>query len=206
MCAALRRDGCDADFVEGGELGKHTGASCYGHGDYRLRRHLSFGEGERVDTARLLSGLRVLRPDADRPRARLARCELVGVPARFRCAYRPVRASSPAPRDAAFGVVSLLRSVDRTERLGLRPVRSLFGRRRLAHLLQAPRPARRGKRLRGQDGDGGIRKYREHEEYPALERHRAQNRARRGRRWRHRPADDVCVVLRVQQPLIGQPV
>lgn len=97
MCAALRRDGCDADFVEGGELGKHPGASCYGHGDYRLRRHLSFSEVGQLDAARLFKRLRVLRPDAGRSREWVARCELVGVPARSHRTCRPVRASIPAP-------------------------------------------------------------------------------------------------------------
>ena len=180
MRAALRRDGRDADFVEGGELGKYPGASCHGHGDYRLRRHINLGEGGRLDAARLFRGLRILRPDADRPREGVARRELGGVPDRSRRARRPVRASSPTPRDVAFGVVSLLRSVDGAECLGFRPVCCLLRRRRLAHLLQAPRPARRGKHIRGQDGDGGVRKYREHEEHSAVEGRCEQDRARRG--------------------------
>ena len=173
--AALGRDGRDADFVEGGELRKYPGASCHGHGDYRLRRHINLGEGGRLDAARLFRGLRILRPDADRPREGVARRELGGVPDRSRRARRPVRASIPAPCDAAFRVIPLLRPVDGTKRSELRPVCCVFRRRRFAHLLQAPRPARRRKHVRGQDGDGGVRKYREHEEHPAVEGHRAQD-------------------------------
>ena len=51
-------------------------------------------------------------PTLNRPRARLARCELVGVPARSHRTCRPVRAGISKSRGAAFGVVSLLRPVD----------------------------------------------------------------------------------------------